>query len=72
MKVFPYYSTRPSDSGVYHDYGNCSTGQQGPWQNKAQGTNGYCRCEVCVGMDFAPDSTQHTNPDRSSSVSRSS
>ncbi len=68
MKVFPYYSTRPSDSDVYHDYGNCSTGQQAPWQSKDQGTNGYRRCAVCADLDFAPD----TIPDRSSSVSRSS
>ena len=57
MKVFPYYSTRPSDSDVYHDYGDCPTGQQASWQHKAQGTNGYRKCEVCVGMDLAPDST---------------
>ncbi len=72
VKVFPYYSTRPSDSDVYHDYGNCPTGQQAPWQNKAQGTNGYRRCAVCTDMDFASRSTQHTKPDRSSSVSGSS
>lgn len=50
MKVYPYYSTNLSDPDVYHDHDICPTGQQIPWYNKQNGTNGYRRCEQCTAM----------------------
>lgn len=50
MKVSPYYSINPADPDVYHDHGDCPSGQQIPSSNKRQGTNNYPRCKHCVAM----------------------
>lgn len=50
MKVASYYSTHPSDPDVYHDQGNCPSGQRIPSQNKRSGTNGYPLCGHCKKM----------------------
>ncbi len=50
-KVYPYYSTNPSDPDVHHDHDDCPPGSQIPAHNRASGTGGYPRCQKCVGMD---------------------
>jgi hypothetical protein len=47
MKIAPYYSSNPSDPDVYHDHGDCPTGQQIPPANRRSGTGGYARCKQC-------------------------
>jgi len=49
-KVSPYYSTNPTDPDVFHDHGNCPTGQQIPPRNRAAGTNNYRRCKHCIQL----------------------
>ena len=50
MKVYPYYSSNPSDPDVHHDHDDCVSGKQIPAKNKMTGTNGYRRCEHCINL----------------------
>lgn len=49
MKTYPYHSTNPDDPEVYHDHNNCPEGEQIAANQRANGTNGYPRCEFCEG-----------------------